>query len=229
MIEIDGKSERENKLETKSDRRVLMEIPLEITYRGVQKTDGIESLIREKAAKLDKICDKLISCRVAIESPQQHQNSGSPFRVRINMRVPPGHELVVRRESTKGDIHDPLHTVLRIAFDAAHRQLKEHVEKKQGDVKTKSHEDADNTGFIIRLFREEGYGFLKNLNGEEFYFHRNSVLQNDFERLEVGTGVRFFPSEGDEGPSASSVQIIDKPGVRVTEGGESPVETPRGW
>jgi cold shock CspA family protein/ribosome-associated translation inhibitor RaiA len=229
MIEVDPEMEREKISCKKPTGGCFMEIPLEITYRGVQKTDGIESLIREKAAKLDRICDKLISCRVAVESPQQHQNSGSPFRVRINMRIPPGHELVVRRESSKGDIHDPLHTVLRTAFEAAYRQLKEHTEKKQGDVKTKSHVDADNTGFVIRLFREEGYGFLKNINGEEYYFHRNSVLQNDFERLEIGTGVRFFPSEGDEGPSASSIHIIDKPGVRVTEEGESPVETPRGW
>ena len=45
------------------------------------------------------------------------------------------------------------------------------------------------------------------------YFHRNSVLHDDFERLAVGTEVRFTPQDGDEGPQASSVQIIGKPGA----------------
>jgi cold shock CspA family protein len=42
------------------------------------------------------------------------------------------------------------------------------------------------------------------------YFHRNSVLHGDFERLAVGTEVRFTPQDGDEGPQASSVQIVSK-------------------
>jgi cold shock CspA family protein len=40
------------------------------------------------------------------------------------------------------------------------------------------------------------------------YFHRNSVLHGDFERLSVGTEVRFSPEEGEKGLQASSVQVI---------------------
>jgi cold shock CspA family protein len=43
------------------------------------------------------------------------------------------------------------------------------------------------------------------------YFHRNSVLHDDFERLAIGTEVRFTPQDGDDGPRASSVQIVAKP------------------
>jgi cold shock CspA family protein len=186
-----------------------MEVPLEITFRDVDKTDDIEDLIRAKAARLDKICDHIVSCRVAVEKPHEHQKSGHAFRVRINMRVPPGHDLVVKRESTGGHLHEKLPAVLSQAFDAAFRQLKKLVEKQLGQVK--SHPEQEKAAVVIRLNAGEGYGFIKTQEGRELYFHRNSVLNDNFDRLEIGTGVRYVDTAGDEGPKASTVQIIDKP------------------
>ncbi len=51
---------------------------LEMTFRGIEKTESIEDLIRKKAAKLEQVCSDLTSCRVAVESPQQHQLAGGP-------------------------------------------------------------------------------------------------------------------------------------------------------
>lgn len=204
-----------------------MKVPLEITFRGVEKTDGLEELIREKAASLERVCESITSCRVAVESPQQHQRAGRPYRVRISLNVPPGHEFAVRRESSAGNIHDELPAVIRSAFDAARRKLKTITEKRRGEVKSHPVQE-EAMAIVVRLFREEGYGFLKTLDGRDMYFHRNAVLQNDFDRLEVGTGIRFEEEEGEEGPQASTVQIVDKPGVRVARG-EVPVEAPLGW
>jgi len=189
-----------------------MEVPLEITFREVDKSDDIEQLIRQKAAKFEKICGAIISCRVAVESPHAHQQSGSPFRVRINLRVPPGHDLVVRRESSEGYLHEKLPVVISETFDTAFRRLKKLMQKQQGQVKT--HPQQEKIAFVVRLFREEGYGFIRSRQGQELYFHHNSVLNNDFDRLEIGTGVRYVAGVGDEGPKATTVQIVDKPGVR---------------
>ena len=66
-------------------------------------------------------------------------------------------------------------------------------------------------GIVEQVFDEEGYGFLRVLGDErQVYFHRNSVLHGDFGRLAVGTEVRFTPQEGDDGPQASSVQLVAK-------------------
>jgi cold shock CspA family protein/ribosome-associated translation inhibitor RaiA len=189
-----------------------MQIPLELTFRGVEKTEAIERYIRERAQKLDQLCDHIVSCRVTVERPQQHQRAGSPFRVRLDVRVPPGHELVVRRESTEGDIHDSLRQVLREAFDAMRRQLRGLTERQRGDVK--AHWAEEETGIVVRVFREEGYGFVRTPDGDEVYFHRNSVLRDGFDRLDVGTGVRLAVEDGEEGLQASTVEIIDKPGPR---------------
>jgi cold shock CspA family protein/ribosome-associated translation inhibitor RaiA len=195
-------------------RGYSMEVPPEITFRGLEKTEAIEAHIYRWTDKLDEIHSGIISCRIAVENDQEHQRSGSPFRVRVVVRVPPGKELIGRHEAGQGDVNEHLPAVISEAFEAVRRQLIKTKDKLQGEVKGRPGQE-ELTGHVIRLFTDRGYGFLRTLEGRELYFHQNAVLNDDFERLEVGTGVRYFPSEGEEGPQASSVQIIDKPGVRV--------------
>lgn len=203
-----------------------MQVPLELTFRDVLKTDAVERLVREQAKKLEKFCDHIISCRVAIERPQQHQQLGSAFRVRIDLTVPPGHEIVAIRDPVDHDLHDDLQTVIISAFKVARRQLQELVERQRRDVKT--HEEP--RALIVRLFRDQGYGFLKTLDGREIYFHRNSVLHGDFERLEAGTEVRFEEAMGENGPQATTVQVVAKRGARTKrERAADEAKPPRGW
>lgn len=194
-----------------------MEVPLEVSFRGIRKSDSIEGLIREKAGKLARLCDHLMSCRVAVEKPQMHLHSGNPYRVRIDMTVSPGHELVVKREPGKGNMHDPLDVVVRDAFNSATRQLQKIVQQQRREIK--SHPTQEATAIVHRLFPEAGYGFLRTLDTqEEVYFHRNSVLHGAFARLRTGTGVRHTVEQGNEGLQATSVQIVDRQGA--------PIETP---
>lgn len=185
-----------------------MPILREISYRGVDKTPYIEEIIQAKIDKLPQVCPHLSSCRIAVEKPQDHQRTGSPYRVRIDMTIPPGHELVVRREPGEGDLHDELPAVLARAFDAARRLLKQLTDKQRGETKT--HPSTQANGVVDRLFARDQYGFLKDDHGRQIYFHANSVTSGDFDRLEVGTGVRFAEESGDEGPQATFVQIRDK-------------------
>lgn len=120
-----------------------MDVPLEISFRNIEKTKAIEDLIRKKADKLEQICNHLVSCHLAIEKLQQHHKSGNPCRVRIDIRVPPRHELVITCESREGDMHDALNIVLRKAFHTSHRQLQKLLDHQRGKVKRYSN-DADN-------------------------------------------------------------------------------------
>lgn len=185
---------------------------LEVSFRGIEKNEGIDEVIGKKVEKLEEIFPDLIGCRIAISQPQHSQRSGSPYRVRIDMTVP-GNEFVVTRESGEGDMHEPLNRVLGDAFEAARRILREHAQRQRGDVKAPAEEET--TALVVRLFPSEGYGFLKTLEGEEIYFHKNSVLHHDFDRLEIGTMVRYAGELGENGLQASSVQIIDKPGASI--------------
>ncbi len=200
-----------------------MQVPLEIVFKKVNRTPQIDQLISDKAAKLERACDHLSSCRIAIEKPQEHQQRGNPYRVRIEMTVPPGHDLVVAEESSKGDMHDPLSVVIKKAFSSAERRLKKLVDLQQYEVKTHPHQQV--MGIVKTLMPDRGYGFIQEIDtGSEIYFHKNSVLHNGFERMQVGTGVRFVTEEGDKGPQASTVEVMFKSGAGVRPLTENPDE-----
>lgn len=206
-----------------------MQVPLDITYRDVEKSPALEDLIRFKADKLEDVCDHIIGCHIAVERAHTHPSHGSPFRVRLDLTVPPGHEIAVTKNPGEGVQYDSVESVIRDAFDAARRQLKELTEKQQNRVK--SHPEQAIAGIITKLFPTANYGFLKTLNGQEVYFHRNSVLHDEFDQLTVGAGVQFFLSEGVNGPQVSTLRVIDKPGLRPAQehSDEAPVEPPEGW
>lgn len=203
-----------------------MEIPLQLSFRDIPpaRQSELEERVRTRAVKLERFCDHITSCRVAVERPNQHQESGNAFRVRIDITVPPGHEIVVRKEPGDNDLHSDLLTVVNGAFEAAERQLKELVERQRGAVKT--HEEP--RALVVRVFRDEGYGFLKTMDGRDIYFHANAVLDGDFGRLELGTQVRFAETMGEMGPQATTVQIVDKPGATASKAESRRRDEPQG-
>jgi ribosome-associated translation inhibitor RaiA len=108
-----------------------MQVPLEISYRDVEKTPALENLINESISDLESYYNNIISCRIAIEKPNSMVSTGNPYRVRISLRVPPGHELVVTKDQGDSDPDEPLGAVIRDAFGAAERQLKDLNEKQK--------------------------------------------------------------------------------------------------
>ena len=189
-----------------------MNVPLEISFREVEKTQSLEDLIRREAASLEEVNDHVSSCRVSVEQPQKHLKSGSPYRVRIDMTVPPRHEVVARREPGQGEMHEEIETVILDTFDDARRQLRELSARQEGEEKR--HPGQETTALVHQLVPEEDFGFLKTLDGRDVYFHRNSVANNGFDRLVVGTGVWHTSEMGEKGLQATTVRILDKPGAR---------------
>jgi cold shock CspA family protein len=207
-----------------------MEIPLKITFRNMPPSKAIEANIEEKVAKLDSLYDGIMSCRVIVEAPHRHHHKGKAYQVRIDMTVP-GDEIVINRtpkrleaaksarpeelekelaeshEPSKHGAHEDLYVAIRDAFNAAGRKLQDHARRRQGKVKI--HEPAAQAR-VVRIFPIEDYGFLETPDGREIYFHKNSVLQTSFDRLEVGTEVYFAEEVGEKGPQASTVRVAGK-------------------
>ena len=204
-----------------------MQVPLQLSFRDVPdaRREEMEDRVRRRAEKLERYFDPIVSCRVAIERPHQSERSGNPYRVRVDVSVPGGNEIVVRKEPGDYDLHADLQTVVNGAFDAVERQLAAAVERMRGEVKTHDEPRA----VVLRMFRDEGYGFLKTEDGRDVYFHRNAVADDAFDRLTPGTGVRFEEAMGEMGPQATTVQIVDKPGVAAPVVPARAVEEPLGW
>ena len=59
------------------------------------------------------------------------------------------------------------------------------------------------------------FGLLESSDGREIYFHRNSVLDDDYSRLAVGSRVTYAEEMGEKGPQASTVKLMGKHGLRA--------------
>ncbi len=185
-----------------------MQIPVQVTFRNMDPSKAVEAKIRGKAEKLERYFDRVVSCRVVVESPHRRHHKGSLYNVRIDIGVP-GKEIVVNHTGSKNHAHEDVYVAVRDAFNAAARRLEDHARKVRGEVK--SHEVPPH-GKVARLFPYEGYGFVEMSDGREIYFHRNSVVNDGFDQLEAGQEVRVAVAEGEsaEGPQASTVTPIGK-------------------
>jgi cold shock CspA family protein len=81
------------------------------------------------------------------------------------------------------------------------------VRRRRGDVK---YHESEPHGRITQLFPSEDYGLIQTADGREIYFHRNSVLNADFDKLEEGAQVHFSEEMGEKGPQASTVHVEGK-------------------
>ncbi len=181
-----------------------MQLPLQISFRDIPPSEAVETKIRERAEKLDRYYDRIMSCRVVVEAPHGRHHQGKLFHVRVDLTVPGG-ELVVSREPAQHHAHEDVFVAIRDAFDAAQRQLADHARRHRGDTKT---HEGPAVARVCRLFEAEGYGFIETPDGQEVYFHRNSVLDGNFDTLKVGSEVRLAIEEGDKGLQASTVHVV---------------------
>lgn len=208
-----------------------MQVPLEWSHRGLPdvRARQVEALVRKHVEKLESHGTNLIACRVAVEQPQAGVRAGSPFRVRIELTASPDIDLVVRREQGDGDRMESAEHAVIEAFRVMGRLLTRALEERRRDVKRPNPESP--VAFVVRIFPDESYGFIKASDtDEEIYFHRNAVTHGQFDRLAIGTQVRYEATLGRDGPQATTVHLLDKPGaVTQARQGEVNPTLPTGW
>ncbi|MFA7383562.1 MAG: HPF/RaiA family ribosome-associated protein [Desulfurivibrionaceae bacterium] len=184
-----------------------MQVPLQITFRNMETSEALEAYIRERAAKLDSICENMISCRVVVEAPRKHQHTGGLFHATIDITLPK-ETIVINREPDLHKSYHDAHVVVRDVFDSAQRKLRALVSRQKGEVK--AHEELPQ-GKITEIFPYEDYGRILTNTGDDIYFHRNSLINVDFAELVPGVEVRFVEEQGNNGPQATSVRVVGKP------------------
>jgi ribosomal subunit interface protein len=172
----------------------------------MEPSPAVEARIREKAARLERFHDRIVGCHVVVEERNRHQRKGKLYNIRIEISVP-GQNVFVGNVGPQNHAHEDVYVAIRDAFDAAGRRLEDHVRRMRGDVKM---HEAPPHGRVVRMFPD--HGFIQADDGQEIYFHRNSLAEGSFDDLEVGREVRFViaEKEGIEGPQASTVVPLGK-------------------
>jgi ribosomal subunit interface protein len=180
-----------------------MQIPLEILFHSTAKSDAIEAAIRERATKLEKFADSIVSCLVTVDAPHKHHRQGKLFRVSVDVHIPGGH-VVASRDPAEHHAHEDVFVAIRDAFDAVRRQIQDRLRVVRGKVKL--HEGPPH-GKILVVDRNENFGRIATPDGREVYFHRNSLINADFNKLKPGTPVWFSEEPGEKGPQATTVHV----------------------
>ena len=118
----------------------------------MEASDAVTARIHEEVSKLGEFFPRITSCRVIVEAPHRHQQSGELFHLRIDLAVP-GREIVVSHEPSQRAAlrrdddaalakhteihpeHKDIYVAIRDAFGSARRQLQDYAARLRGDVK----------------------------------------------------------------------------------------------
>ena len=181
-----------------------MQVAPQVIFKDVDRSPWVEEYVAERVRNLEKFSDEITSCHVTLSQEQGSHRKGNRYSVMVEVRVPRQHDLAVKKQKQIHDMQTQLPALINQAFSAIESQVKKTAQLRRAEVKT---HDSEPRGLVASL-SPEGFGFIKSFDNQDVYFHRNSVLHGDFERLAVGTEVRFSPEQGDKGLQASSVQVV---------------------
>lgn len=121
-------------------------LPVDVVFRNMRRRVSAESRIRERAEALAQLYDRIERCRVVVEVPHRHHETGNRYQLRIELAVP-GNDIVIdhdssrraraadvttpRKSSETGAEHRRLEVAVQDAFDAAERKLKRKVDRRR--------------------------------------------------------------------------------------------------
>lgn len=191
-----------------------MQVPIEIAFHNIDKSEWAEAAIRDHIARLEDIYGRLTTCRVRVEQRANNSSHSIPPVVRIEMGIPGTKDLVVAHEPDhlQRKFQQPdLTNAINEAFRIAERRLSQIKDRRSDHNGAAAHEAVrEFSGQIAEMKAERDFGFLITKEGGLLYFHRNSVLSGNFDRLERGQDVTYVEEIGDTGPIATKVRVKER-------------------
>jgi cold shock CspA family protein/ribosome-associated translation inhibitor RaiA len=189
-----------------------MQAPIEIAFQHCEPSEEIRAEVAKQAKRLEKFSDRITSCHVAIAGPQTRHRQGDVFKIDVRIAMPEHRDVIVTR--THGEAPEREHPLVAVreAFDAAVRQIEDFARDARGQVKDRHVKDhqAESHGRVTKFLAGEDCGFIETEDGREVYFHRNAVLGGAFDRLTIGSEVRFVEERGVKGAQSSAVRLVGK-------------------
>ena len=94
-----------------------------VTFRDVDPSDAVQSLVEEQKQSLRDQFGNITSCRVTVGRSNKHHQKGENFEVRIELHVPRAH--FVAESGDTADVYGAIHA----AFNDLRHRLQNHYEK----------------------------------------------------------------------------------------------------
>jgi ribosome-associated translation inhibitor RaiA/cold shock CspA family protein len=191
-----------------------MDVPLEIAFHNTASSKEAEEEIRARVADLERMYDRLISCRVRVEQRANNPSHTIPPVVHIELGIAGRKHFLISHEPDhllRKYKHPDLHHAIVEAFRLAERQLSDIKDQRNGRNKDGHHDVGNQSlGQVAEVTPEQDFGYLVTKEGGLLYFHRNSLLTGEFDDLERGDDVYYNEDVGDTGPIATKVRVKAK-------------------
>lgn len=188
-----------------------METPIEIDFQGMDVNPMMREAIVDRIAMIEERFGRITAGRIVVIGPGSHHQTGGVFQIHIRLALPNGREVNIAKTPTNDERHADPSYAINDAFKRARRRLQDHARKLQGKVKT---HEPEPSGTVTQIDAGGEFGFITTPDEREIYFHRNSVLNDGFSRLSIGTRVTFAEEQGEKGLQASTVRIPGKHSLR---------------
>jgi cold shock CspA family protein/ribosome-associated translation inhibitor RaiA len=188
-----------------------MHTPVQIDFQDIEASPATRAAIENRVAALEQRCDRITACRVKLKGPGERHRKGGLYEVSIRIALPDGREVDVSRTPSADERHGDLEFAINDAFNRAQRRLQDEVRLMQGQVKQ---HDVQPIGVVTRIDDLGEFGFIEGADGQDIYFHRNSVLNGGFSKLKAGSHVTYVEEPGEKGPKATTVRLLEKHRMR---------------
>jgi cold shock CspA family protein/ribosome-associated translation inhibitor RaiA len=189
-----------------------MQTPVQIEFQEMAASPAVQDMIADHVKKLEQLYGRITACRIVVKGPGNRHKTGGLYGINIRLALPDGREVDIGRTPKDDERHSDLPFAINDAFKRAGRRLQDSARRMEGMVK--SHEGQP-VGTVVRLDPAGEFGFLRSSDGEEIYFHRNSIVDGAFSELAVGSRVVFADEIGEKGAQATTVKLLRKHGLRV--------------
>src|ERR671929_1975149 len=139
-----------------------MQVAPEVIFKDVARSPWVESYVAERLEHLEKFSPEITRCHVTVAREQGSHRKGNRYSVMVEVRMPRQPDLAVRKQKQIHDMQTQLPAVINEAFGAIEKQLKKTKALRRHEEKT---HDSEPRGLVEKIFPEQGYGFIRTLDG----------------------------------------------------------------
>jgi len=106
-----------------------MNVPIVIHFHGLEKSDAMESLIRERCLWLGKHFSRMTHCDVHVAAPNRLSHRGKVVHVKVDVGIPGKKPVIVSAEKDANQPQEAVAETVSAAFACARRQIDETTDK----------------------------------------------------------------------------------------------------
>lgn len=111
-----------------------MQVAPEVIFKHLDRSPWVEEYVAERLEHLEKFSPDITRCHVTLSREQGSHRKGNRYSVMVEVRLPPQHDLAVKKQKQIRDMQTQLPAVINEAFGAIERQLKKTVELRRAGV-----------------------------------------------------------------------------------------------